>query len=262
MKYVSIFTICCMLAMSGCKTTTDPSSEKPTPSVTKNPTSTPVQPQNQNLPSTDTNNQLIASFTNGQKDQLSVYLNVKNEQTPLTIYQSSKKGNIQNQSFLPIKQPWEKEIKKENVFVSFPSDPSDPSLSWILLTSEPAAGQMGKTLYESSDSGKTWTLLGDLSQQINGYVTGIVFRSATDGWISATYHGVVMLPLYRTKDGGKNWAVQTIAIPKEYKYGNVYPPVFDPTNSMQGTLKIQFTGDSGEKTVDYKTTNGGETWEP
>lgn len=147
--------------------------------------------------------------------------------------------------------------KSDHIFSSIP--PAS-NVYWVLLASDPALGQMGKTLYKTEDNGKSWVFVNDVSQAVDGYVTGVSFRDDKNGWIAATQHGTAMLPLYRTEDGGKSWSVQKIDIPEGYKYGNVYPPVFDEKDPAQGTLKIDFMSDSNKKTVEFKTTNGGETW--
>ncbi|MFK7695152.1 WD40/YVTN/BNR-like repeat-containing protein [Paenibacillus sp. HJGM_3] len=158
-------------------------------------------------------------------------------------------------SNVPISKDWEKDVKEENVFSSTASNSR-----WLLLTSEPALGQMGKTLYKSENNGKSWLFVNDVSQIVDGYVTGVAFRDDRNGWISATYHGVTPVPLIRTKDGGKSWSKQEIAIPSGYHYGNVYPPVFKETDVKLGTLKIEFVSDTDKKTVEFQTTDGGETW--
>ncbi|MNC15857.1 BNR/Asp-box repeat protein [compost metagenome] len=119
---------------------------------------------------------------------------------------------------------------------------------------------MGKTLYKTEDEGKSWSFVNDVSQSIEGYVTGVSFSNDKIGWIAATHHGEVLVPLYRTKDGGKSWNVQQITIPNGYKYGNAYAPTFDSNDAKQGTLKIEFVNDTDKKVVEFKTTDGGETW--
>lgn len=84
---------------------------------------------------------------------------------------------------------------------------SSASLGWLLSGSEPGAGQQGKTLYHTTDGGKTWTEIagapfGDQSGGLpsSGYVGPIVFTTAQDGWITSGRLG-----LLHTTDGGKTW---------------------------------------------------------
>jgi photosystem II stability/assembly factor-like uncharacterized protein len=139
-------------------------------------------------PKVSSNDQLIYSTVVGKTDGWFLY-----KSTQLDIYHSSDNGQTWGKSSLPIKQPWEKEIGKENVFVSLHAN-QEAKPNWILLTSGPAAGQMGKLFYQSVDNGKSWTLIGDLSQTIDGYVTGIAFRNDKEGWIAASQHGNAILP--------------------------------------------------------------------
>lgn len=62
------------------------------------------------------------------------------------------------------------------------------------------------------------------------------------------------------KDEGKTWSLQNIPIPKGYKYGNAYPPVFDVNNAQTGTLKIEFVNDTSKDVFEFTTKDGGETW--
>jgi hypothetical protein len=198
--------------------------------------------------------QLIGNYSN-QLDQVSLY----KSKNGIFVKRSSDNGKTWSDAApLPIKQEWEKQIQAENVYVSLLSSSSP---NWILITSDPAAGLMNKSLYESSDNGKTWIFINDVSQVIDGYVTGISFFSPTDGWIAASQHGIALLPLYRTKDGGKSWSLQNIPIPEGFKYGNAYPPVFDVNNPQSGTLKIMFVGEASKDLSElFITKDGGETW--
>jgi photosystem II stability/assembly factor-like uncharacterized protein len=221
-----------------------------------NSTATPT-PQQTNFaaPHVDTNAVLLTSAILGKTDGWFEYLNNGKFQ----IYHSADSGKTWIQGILPTKLDWEQNVGQQSIFTSWHIAQEGPS--WILLTSDPALGQMLKTLYHTTDSGKTWTMLADVSLTINGYVTGMSFRNKTNGWIAASSHSSILLPLYRTKDGGKTWVIQSIAIPKNYKYGNPQAPVFDSTQPDKGTLQIEFVNDIKSEIFNYITKDGGENWE-
>jgi photosystem II stability/assembly factor-like uncharacterized protein len=229
----------------------------PITSTGANPTASPSPTSQQTTfaaPRVDTNVDLVTSAILWKTDGWFVYLN----NGKVEVYHSTDSGKTWTQGTLPTKG-WEQNVQKQNIYTSWHIAQEGPS--WILLTSDPAAGQMLKTLYHTTDNGKTWTLLSDVSFKIIGYVTGMTFRDKTYGWIAASSHSSILLPLYRTTNGGKTWEIQSIAIPKDYKYGNPQAPVFDSTQPDKGTLQIEFVNDNKTEIFNYTTIDGGETWE-
>ncbi|WP_435165810.1 WD40/YVTN/BNR-like repeat-containing protein [Paenibacillus glycanilyticus] len=250
MKKLSIALIVFFILLSGC--TSEEKGESSNPSLTlSQPTFTQstVMSTQPTTASEHKEDGLLASFSsNSQDKQLVLY---RNSVSSLTVKTNGGTSNV------PISKDWEKYVVKESIFASIVSN---SNVSWLLLASEPSAGQMGKTLYKSKDNGKSWAFVNDISQVIDGYVTGVTFSDDKNGWVAATQHGTELVPLYYTKDGGKSWSVQNIDIPKGYQYGNAYPPIFNEKDTKQGTLKIEFVGISNTESVEFKTTDGGETW--
>jgi hypothetical protein len=69
-----------------------------------------------------------------------------NNDSQIRVYHTTDKGEHWQWADLPTTEPWEKDdIAPENVFASF--HPAQEMPSWILLTTEPALGWMGKRLY-------------------------------------------------------------------------------------------------------------------
>ena len=187
-----------------------------------------------------------------------IYSSQVADEASLFTFYSKDKGNSWNSAQLTLNKDMNQQINKENIFVSVPKEEQGPV--WLLITSDPGAGLMKKLLYRSADEMKSWSLAADVSNKVDGYVTGVSFADHSDGWITASYHGEVSVPLYHTSDGGKNWDLQEIAVPEGFKYGNVYPPVFDSKNVNKGSLKIEFVGDKETKTFEYKTVDLGKHW--
>ncbi|MEC0229762.1 beta propeller repeat protein [Paenibacillus alba] len=109
---------------------------------------------------------------------------------------------------LPFTKKWETGATKDQLFTNFHPKVSSLS-SWLLVTSDPSAGQMEKSLYHSDNDGK-WSFVTDVGMTVDGYPTGIYFLDNQDGWIAAKQHGKSLVPLFRTQDGGKTWRIQTI----------------------------------------------------
>ncbi|MBE1445120.1 hypothetical protein [Paenibacillus sp. OAS669] len=160
---------------------------------------------------------------------------------------------------LPITEAWE-----GSPDVTVQSNANYFDASYVLVTSSPALGQMYKMLYKTSDRGKSWSQVGDITDKINGYPTGLSFRVPQEGWITATYHGPDTFPLFRTKDGGKTWSLQHVEIPDEFKdgYANTLPPVFDIENNNHGLFIAEFVKGENRAYVLYESRDSGDSWQP
>ncbi|RKN70098.1 hypothetical protein [Paenibacillus ginsengarvi] len=160
---------------------------------------------------------------------------------------------------LPTTEAWETSLDVMPYLAHYEYNPE-----YVMLNSSPAAGQMLKSLYRSDNRGKTWTRVGDLTASIGGYPTGVSFRKEKDGWITLSNRGQDFVPLYRTQDGGRSWAVQRVEAPIDMQkaYANAYSPAFDQENDYHGIFIAEFVKD-GEKTiVPYETKDAGDTWTP
>ncbi|QYR22450.1 hypothetical protein KZ483_05590 [Paenibacillus sp. sptzw28] len=270
LKITVAIMLCLLLILSGCTVRKDISmpgpistivtkTSKPTGATALNKLYNPVRNNVYPTPKIAQGAQSLASIVTGKMEGWFVYQTKTGTKSKVVVYHSIDKGITWEQSKLPISEPWEQQLAKENVFTSFHSQKSP---DWILITSDPALGYMGKKLYQTNNGDRTWKLVSDVSRVIDGYVTGVSFRDSKNGWITATQHGTAMVPLYRSKDGGKTWELQPIAIPGGYKYGNVMPPVFYETTPKLGTMEIEFVSDSKRLTIKYITHNGGDSWQP
>jgi hypothetical protein len=152
-------------------------------------------------------------------------------------------------------------IATENASISFVGERN----GFLLATSSPAAGHMDKKVYGTVDGGKRWSVLTPPPAP-GCYPTGISFRSPSDGWITATYHGGDDAPLYRTQDGGKSWKLQKLNVPGDYQGGYVdtYPPVFIGPDKKRGYLPVKLVRHAPKPGhyawVTFETVDGGITW--
>lgn len=141
----------------------------------------------------------------------------------------------------------------------------DEARGFLLASSSPAAGLMRKTVYGTEDGGGHWRLLAS-PHGGSYYTTGISFRSPANGWITGTYHGGDNAPLYRTRDGGKNWRIQKLAIPADFRggYADTYPPAFIGREKTRGWMQVKLVrhepAPDREAWVNYVSEDGGETW--
>ncbi|MET3547533.1 photosystem II stability/assembly factor-like uncharacterized protein [Paenibacillus favisporus] len=189
-----------------------------------------------------------------------IYSAFQGGQAGLLTFYSPDRGANWKSSAWKLDPDLNQKMTGSNIFVAM-AEAGGKNQIWLLLTSDPGAGLMTKKLYLSDNELQSFSLVSDVSDRVDGYVSGVTFADAQHGWIAASYHGSVSVPLYRTKNGGKSWALQRIDIPEGFKYGNVSPPQFDAADNKTGSLAIEFVSDTENRTYIYKTTDAGEHWD-
>ena len=85
-----------------------------------------------------------------------------------------------------------------------------PELGFKLSKGYPAMGFMPKTLYRTTDGGKSWDNPINLTSQIKNYPAAIFFWSETDGLILTSCRNPGDSILYLTTDGGHTWKPKTV----------------------------------------------------
>lgn len=144
----------------------------------------------------------------------------------------------------------------------------DEQHGFLLATSGPAFGHQNKNVYATEDGGTHWRKMNvpTLSTGLSYYTTGISFRTATNGWITGTYHGAPDVPVFYTRDGGQTWSLQELPIPADYigGYGNTFPPVFTGKDKLRGILPVHLVrhdpAPDHYADVNFETDDGGLTW--
>ncbi|HSS92641.1 MAG TPA: hypothetical protein VLR46_01495 [Candidatus Dormibacteraeota bacterium] len=129
------------------------------------------------------------------------------------------------------------------------------------------AGESSMTLLATSDGGRTWSV-----RPLPGTVqTGLNFVDEAHGWViggssdqlsnGATVSGVVV-PLFRTDDGGNNWVAVRTDLLLVSTYGRVQALDFvDPRNGFAiAFTAVPIYGSFAYQGALLKTTDGGVTW--
>ena len=187
-------------------------------------------------------------------NQLGWVVDFQNKQT---VYYTRDGGAEWSASKLP--EPIGREYNASgNIFINF----SSSQYGFVLYTSDPAVGQMLKSLFRTKDGGATWSRVGELTAQIASYPTGMTFLNDQVGWITSSYHGQDKPLLYQTKDGGVIWNLQQLPAPSDHSgYADVFPPVFSSAGSPNGVLPVVWHSSSDKTFSVYATQNGGDSWQ-
>jgi photosystem II stability/assembly factor-like uncharacterized protein len=144
----------------------------------------------------------------------------------------------------------------------------DASHGWVMVGRGAAAGSMAVDIYKTADGGSTWTKVQSAGPQtqnqpgalpFGGDKLGMAFRDMQHGWIGGSQPIVGHSYLYRTNDGGQNWAFQDLAIPPAFSNSSVliYAPKF--FNSDDGLLPVSLEMQVANMDF-YLTQDGGQTW--
>lgn len=130
---------------------------------------------------------------------------------------------------------------------------------YLLYCSTPAAGQMVKLLFATTDGGENFSFVQDVTNDIEGYPQGISFLNAQYGYIAMSYHGQDAY-LYETTDGGNIWSKET-PLPKEdnINYIDGFAPVFFGEKQWNGIMLAKEVSDKAYYKV-LTTVDGGAIW--
>lgn len=150
---------------------------------------------------------------------------------------------------------------------------SDARHGWLLVSRSMSMFQNAVDIYRTTDGGVSWTKVDSTGRDaapgslpFAGDKGGISFRDAVHGWVTLDVPETGPQVLYRTADGGKTWALQTLPNPpgidlSQYQVGLPAPPTF--FNPALGALALGIAGPgSATTTVVYTTSDGGSVWHP
>jgi photosystem II stability/assembly factor-like uncharacterized protein/uncharacterized protein YxeA len=206
-----------------------------------------------NEPNVDEPNAAVCFYDNNTA-WVSLKIHTKQD-NKVAIYHTICGGKKWNKTLLPITEDWEKYGTQYINFI-------DSLNGFILNTSEPALGQMNKAIYKTKDGGKNWLRVGNITNQIDSYPTGIAFRNSKEGWITASNHGQNYILTFKTEDGGYSWHKENLQMVSAYKgyYTNSYPPAFLDNEKKAAILPIEYAKDESRFIIPYLTSDGGHTW--
>lgn len=145
---------------------------------------------------------------------------------------------------------------------------------WLLRQTGGGLGHGFVELYQTQNSGATWSLVAEANKNTSGaemgsittigQKTGVSFRDMANGWLTGSSSGNAIY-VYRTKDRGLTWNIQELSIPDGYTAeggsAQSYPATF--FDDQKGLMPI-YLG----KTIPsinlffYITTDGGDSWSP
>ena len=190
----------------------------------------------------------------------------------IVVYHTSDKGSTWNRTTITTMLPWEKD-DIGGVKISF----ADASNGYLMITGTPGAGQMAKSLYRTTDGGKTFSFVGDITgitdatgtlNGVAGYPTGMTFSTPETGFVTCSYSAYTFVLMFKTTDGGTTWKLWSLPVPATYKnlspannyYADAYPPVFFGEQKKTGVVMLDFVQDGKHVMQSYRTTDGGGTW--
>ena len=190
----------------------------------------------------------------------------------IVVYHTSNKGSTWDSTNILTKLDWEKgDIG--GVKISF----ADVSTGYLMITGTPGAGQMAKSLYRTTDGGKTFSFIRDITGMtdaagtmngVAGYPTGMTFSTPETGFVTCSYSAYTFVLMFKTTDGGTTWKLWSLPVPAAYEnlspsndyYADAYPPVFFGEQKKNGVVMLDFVQDGKHVMQSYRTTDGGGTW--
>lgn len=128
---------------------------------------------------------------------------------------------------------------------------TNPKTCYLLLASEPGAGQQQKAVMMTANGGTTWRILAGVNGKglgWAGYANGIQFVTNKVGWLWENRGG-----LLETTDGGVTWQSNAVTHPESFEAEDVSFPTVSRGFAI-------FHDELNQRMVFESTANGGATW--
>lgn len=122
-----------------------------------------------------------------------------------------------------------------------------------------ASGREEVQLYQTTTGGTRWSLV--MRQGFATVDSGLLFRSATTGFLTGGTPTPGQIPLFVTHDGGKDWTAETLPVPRAWTKDILTsaPPLLLSQSLM---ILPVFIGGTGGDPVFYVSTDGGREFTP
>jgi photosystem II stability/assembly factor-like uncharacterized protein len=146
----------------------------------------------------------------------------------------------------------------------------DVNNGWMLADLGVGAGSNAVAVFQTKDSGATWTQtytndpnLPDASDSLplGGIKSDLIPLNMQTAWVSGVTYAPGTVYLFRTDDGGHNWAQVTFELPagaEKFELG-IDRDQMQFFSAKDGFLVVRMSGEANQTAV-YTTNDAGNTW--
>lgn len=185
-------------------------------------------------------------------DMQNVYASYFSEDGDLTVEYTKDGGKNWRQTLVKSEDGMMEE--GGSAYISF----SDTENGYLLYCSSPAAGQMKKVLFYSTDAGESFSCMGELSE-ISGYPQGMTV-SKEKSYIAVSPRSEEQYLYVRKADTDQWTGEEIILLPEKARYMEGLAPVFHIEHKQEGMMVSKAVGDEILYLL-FVTKDGGENWQ-
>jgi photosystem II stability/assembly factor-like uncharacterized protein len=146
----------------------------------------------------------------------------------------------------------------------------DANRGWMLADLGVGAGSNAVAVYQTTDGGETWdrTYTNDPNNSeasdslpLGGIKSGLVPLNMQTAWVGGVVYAPGTAYLYRTDDGGQNWAQASLPLPQGAENFELSIDIdhMQFVTANDGFLVLRMSGERTQ-TAFYVTRDGGDTW--
>ena len=147
----------------------------------------------------------------------------------------------------------------------------DSDHGWMMADLGVGAGSNAVAVFQTNDGGATWTQTytndpnipeAGNSLPLGGLKADLVPLNMQIAWVGGVVYSPGTIYLYRTDDGGQNWAQVSLELPEgaeNFELG-IDKDQMQFVSAEDGFLVVRMSGDATQTAV-YVTNDGGDTWQ-